>query len=101
MADKTSKPSRTPHLDNQLEEKYHRNPRRFRIGTTLNLIVALGLLALVGGLAYFAIKTVGLSAGGDGLLLLTFTLFLVAVAILDDVRWRLALVDKVGSASPS
>lgn len=99
MAEKEEKPGRTRRLDAHLEERYLKDPRAFRRRTVANLAVALFVLVVAAILGYFAVEVVHLSLGGDALVLMTIMFVLVAVAILDDVRWRMALAGRAPAAA--
>ena len=91
MSEKAQKRSHTPKLDAELLEQYQKNPRAFRVRTTWNLVVGIIFLAFAALISFLAIKVMGPAYGGDAMLLMAATAGLIAIAILDDARWRMKL----------
>lgn len=94
------RPNPTQKLDQGLVERYKKDPAAFNRATTLNLLVALLLLAFAGILGYASIKLVSLSGGGLALDTMAIFPVLLALAALDEVRWRRALDKRGGVPLP-
>jgi hypothetical protein len=104
VTEKPERKSRTPRLDAALLERYHADPKNFIRRTQLSLGLAVLVLILTGALSYFAIFVVKLASGGDSLMLMAIVILFIVIAMLHDVKWRMALVRKESSpvaASPA
>jgi hypothetical protein len=95
-------PGRNPtqKLDQSLVERYKKDPAAFNRGTTWNLLVALGLLVFAAILAFFSVRYVTLGSGGLALDAMAIFPVLLALAALDEVRWRRALDRRGGTPLP-
>lgn len=94
------RPSPTQKLDQALIERYRTNLPAFQRSTNQNLLVGVGLLVMGAGLAYVGVRTVGISSGGLALITMAAFPILLALTVLDDVRWRRALVERKGVPPP-
>jgi hypothetical protein len=87
-------------MDQKLLERYRSDPRGFARSIGQNLLVVLALLALGAILFYIALKVVGLTGGGLALIAMGLFPVLLALAALDDVRWRRAVIARNGVPPP-
>lgn len=94
------RPSPTQKLDQALIERYRTNLPAFQRSTNQNLLVGVGLLAMGAGLAYVGVRTVGISSGGLALITMAAFPILLALTVMDDVRWRRSLIQRKGVPPP-
>lgn len=94
------RPNPTQKLDQALVERYKEDPAAFNRATDQNVLVALGLLVFAAILVYASIRLVTISSGGLALDTMAVFPILLALADLDEVRWRRALHRRKGVPLP-
>ncbi|MDE1819319.1 MAG: hypothetical protein KGJ23_03245 [Euryarchaeota archaeon] len=94
------RPGPTQKLDQGLLERFKSDPKAFQRGTTRNLLVVIALLALGALLSFVGLHTVGITGGGLAVVTMGIFPILLALAALDEVRWRRALVARGGVPPP-
>jgi hypothetical protein len=91
VAEKKARPSRTPKLDEELAERYAKDPSAFRMRSHLNVVAGVVFLAFAAAIAFLALRVLGLGGGGDAVLLMGLFFLLIAITIFHDARWRMNL----------
>lgn len=81
-------------------QAYRADPEGFAQATTWDLMMAIILLLVTALLFGIADRLVGLASGGLALIAMGVLPLLLALAALDEVRWRRALVARHGEVPP-